>query len=605
MKNFIFSVFKFFAAMVLATGLFVGFLFLLLVAVGSFFSEEKVLVEDGAALVLDLSFNIADAPQAISPFAFIEDALGDGRPPQLNLKKVVHTLDRAAVDERISSLFIKGRLVSENYGSSFSALREVGEAIGRFKASGKPVVAYVVNPSLRDYYLASRADTVLQNPFGLVVLKGLAAKSVFIGKALEKYGIGVQIARVGEFKSAVETFTSDRMSPESVLQMEALLESLWDSILQDIAENRQLDTEQLRDFSERIGIFSATKALESGLVDEIGYFDEALAKLTEIAGYDDEIESFTQVKFFDYAVEVNGWLEGLGGLNQPKIAVIYAEGAIVNGEGDPRRAGGDRIARELRKARQDEGVKAIVLRVNSPGGSALAAEVIGREVVLAGAEKPVVVSMGGYAASGGYWISAGAETIFAEETTITGSIGVFALLPNIGEIADNHGVTFDGVKTSPYADILTLSRPKTPAELAKFQEMVDWIYAEFVNKVAEGRDLRPEEVEKIASGRVWTGIDALEVGLVDQIGGLDNAINEAAALAGLGENWRLVEMPEESEKNKFFRMIMEGGRKRKPLSSHDPLSGIMRLMREEWNALSAFNDPQGIYARLPLDLFLN
>ncbi len=605
MKKFIFSVFKFFGAMFLATGLFVVFLFLLLVAVGSFFSEERVLVEEGAALVLDISFNIADAPQAISPFAWFEEAFGDGKPPQLNLKRVVSALDRAAGDERISSLFIKGRLISENYGSSFSALREVGEAIGRFKDSGKPVVAYVVNPSLRDYYLASRAGTVMQNPFGLMILKGLAANPVFIGKALEKYGIGVQIARVGEFKSAVETFTSDRMSPASVLQTEALLESLWDSILQDIAENRQLDTEQLRDLSDTIGIFSATKALESGLVDEVGYFDEVLAKLMEIAGYDDAIESFTQVKFFDYAVQENDWLEGFGELNQPKIAVIYAEGAIVDGEGDPRRAGGDRIARELRKARQDEEVKAIVLRVNSPGGSALAAEVIEREVALAGVEKPVVVSMGGYAASGGYWISAGAETIFAEETTITGSIGVFGLLPNIRKIANDHGITFDGVKTSPYADILTLSRPKTPAELAKFQEMVDWIYAEFVNKVAKGRDLRPEEVEKIASGRVWTGIDALEVGLVDQIGGLDNAINEAAALAGLGENWRLVEMPEESEKNKFFRKIMEGGRKREPLSSHDPISGILRMMREEWNSLSAFNDPQGIYARLPLELFLD
>ncbi len=591
--------------MVLATGLFVGFVLLLLVVAGSFFSEEEVLVKDGSALVLDLSFNIADSPSVVSPFAWIEDALDDGRPPQLNLKKVVDTLDRAAGDERISSLFIKGQLISENYGSSFSALREVGEAIERFRDAGKPVVAYVVNPSLRDYYLASKADTVVQNPFGLVILKGLAANPVFIGNALKKYGIGVQVSRVGEFKSAVETFTSDRMSPESVLQMEVLLDSLWDSILLDIAENRQLDPEQLRHFSDTIGIFPASRALESGLVDEIGYFDEVLTKLTDISDYDDDIESFTQVRFFDYAAEANDWLEAFGGLSQPKIAVVYAEGAIVDGEGDSQKVGGDRIARELRKARLDEEVKAIVLRVNSPGGSAQAAEVIEREVALAGAEKPVVVSMGGYAASGGYWISAGAETIFAEETTITGSIGVFGLLPNIKEIANDHGVTFDGVKTSPYADILTLSRPKTPSELAKFQDLAEWVYIEFIEKVAEGRNLAPEEVEKIAGGRVWTGIDALEVGLVDQIGGLDNAINEAAALAGLGDDWSLLEMPEESERNKLFRMIIEGGRKKEPLTSQDPITGIMRMMREEWTSLSAFNDPQGIYARLPLDLFLN
>lgn len=602
MKNFILSVFKFFAAMILAAGLFLFVMFLMLVAAGTFLSEEEALIKDGSALVLDLSFNIADSPRSVSPMKLVEDALDEGRPPQVHLKKVVDTLDRAAGDERISSLFLHGSLVSDNYGSSFSALREVSAAIKRFKGAGKLVVAYLDDPSLRDYYLMSAADTVVLNPYGFVILKGLAANPVFFGNAFKKYGVGVQVSRVGEFKSAVETFTRDSMSPESALQMEVLLESLWGSILQDIAEDRQLELEQLRHLSDTVAVFSAEKALEAGLVDELGYFDEVLAKLTEIADYDEEEESFTQVKFFDYAKEANDWVVNIAENGSPKIAVVYVEGVIVGGEGDPQRAGGNRLSRELRKARNDEEVKAIVLRVNSPGGSAQAAEVIEREVALAGAEKPVVVSMGGYAASGGYWISARAKKIFAEETTITGSIGVFGLIPNIEKIANEHGVTFDGVKTSPFADIMTISRPKSPAEMGKIQEFTDWFYEQFIEKVAKGRDLSPAEVEKIASGRVWTGIDAFEVGLVDQIGGLDDAINEAAALAGLGDNWRLMQMPEESEMDKLLRMIIEEGRKSKPLSRLDPVSQIGRLVREEWRLLDAFNDPLGIYARLPFDI---
>ncbi len=588
--------------MFLATGLFVFAMFIFLVAAGSFLSEEAVVVKDGAALILDLSFNISDSPRMVSPAQWLEDSLEQGRPPQLHLKKVIDSLDRAAEDDRVSSLFIKGSLISDNYGSSFSALQEVRAAIERFRGSGKPVIAYLVNPTLRDYFLTSAAETMILNPYGLVQLKGLAANPVFFGNALKKYGVGVQVYKVGDFKSAVERFTSDRMSPASVLQMEVLLGSLWETILQDVAENRRLEIEELRDLSDTVAVFDAEKALESGLVDELGYLDEVITKLTGIAGYDEAVESFTQVKFIDYVGEDNGWAKQLVKGSTPQIAVVYAEGVIVNGEGNPQRAGGDRLARELRKARNDEEVKAIVLRVNSPGGSALAAEIIEHEVMLAGKEKPVVVSMGGYAASGGYWISANAETIFAEEMTITGSIGVFGIAPNIQKIANDHGVTFDGVKTSPYADIFTFARPKSPEELAKFQVLADWIYEKFVGKVADGRGLTVEQVGEIAGGRVWTGKDALEIGLVDEIGGLNEAVREAAALAGLGENWRVVQMPEESDMDRLLRLLLEGGRKSEPLSSHDPLSSVTRLMREEWALLKTFNDPQGIYAQLPFNL---
>ena len=287
-----------------------------------------------------------------------------------------------------------------------------------------------------------------------------------------------------------------------------------------------------------------------------------------------------------------------------RIAVVYAEGEIVDGEGDSGDVGGSKFSRELRKLRQDDDVKAIVLRVNSPGGSASAAETIQREVRLAKKVKPVVVSMGAYAASGGYWIAADSDRIFAEPTTVTGSIGVFGVQFDVKKLANDFGVTFDSVKTGKFADAITISRPKTDEELAVFQRMVDWIYGEFVRKVTEGRKLKREFVEEIAQGRVWSGSEAKQLGLVDELGGLDAAVAFAAEKAKLGTNYRLVEFPRQKE---LLEAVQEFLGKIVPENVRAPgiAAKIALRIESELKMLKSFNDPQGVYARLPLNLAIH
>ena len=600
MKNFILKVLQNLLAMFLAFMIFSGMLFFGLLLIGLFFAEKPAIVKEKSALVLDLSFNLADSPQQTSPFQAIQQSLDGSGMPQLNLKAVINTLDCAAEDSRIAGLFITGSFLSDNYGSNFASLREMRDAILRFKKSGKPVKAYMIDPSLRDYYVASTADELILNPFGMVMLKGLGGNLMFLGDAFEKYGIGVQATIVGEYKSALEVFTKNKMSPESREQTQAQLESIWTTILEGISNGREIEMATLRSMSADPAIFNAALALEYGLVDKLAYLDEVLEDLTGIASYDENKESFTQVAFADYVRE--GKTPAAFAINdKPKVAVVYAEGVIVNGEGGMDNVGGDSFARELRKLRKDNDIKAVVLRINSPGGSAVASEIIEREIRLIGSEKPVVVSMGGVAASGGYWIASNAETIFAEKSTITGSIGVFGLYPNIEELANEHGVTFDGVKTSPYADIFTISRPKTEEEMKILGSFAELIYDKFLERVGAGRSMERADVHKVARGRVWTGEQAREIGLVDKTGGLEDAIDEAAALAELGSDYDVVQVPEEADVAEILEKILSGGQG-DPVSRTDPVSQVLSRIQEEMPLLKTLNDPKGVYARLPYSL---
>lgn len=601
MKKFILKVLQNLLAMFLAFMLFSGILFFGLVLIGLLFAEKPAIVKEKSALVLDLSFNLSDSPRQASPLQAIQQGLEGTGTPQLHLKAVVDAIDRAAEDTRITGLFITGSFLSENYGSNFASLREMRDAILRFRKSGKPVTAYMVDPSLRDYYVASTADNLVLNPFGLVMLKGLAANLMFLGDAFEKYGIGVQTTIVGEYKSALEIFTRNKMSSENREQTRAELESLWTTILEGISENRGIDMAELRKMSADPAVFNAQQALEYGLVDELAYLDEVLDGLADITAYDENKESFSQVAFADYVNDAKFSANTFQLDDKPKVAVIYAEGVIVTGEGGLDNVGSDSFARELRKLRKDDDVKAVVLRVNSPGGSAVAAEIIEREIRLIGEEKPVVVSMGGVAASGGYWISSHAETIFAEKSTITGSIGVFGFYPNLEELANEHGVTFDGVKTSPYADIFTISRPKTSEEIKILGAFAEQIYDEFLKRVGEGRDMERDEVHKVARGRVWTGEQAIEIGLVDKIGGLAAAIDEAAALAELGGDYDVVQFPEEEDMAQIFEKLLSGSGG-KPVSRQDPVSKAFTRLQREFPLAQTFNDPQGVYARLPYSI---
>lgn len=605
MKNFFTSMLgALVALLIFSVGcvlLFIGF-FAAMAAMGG---REKATpsFDRGSYLVFDLSTNIADAPAPVDLGPF------EGKNESLQLRTVTRALRAAAKDDRIGGIFITGELTPSAFGSGFAALKEVREALEAFKATGKPVTAYLTFATTKSYYLASAASDLAIDPYGVILMPGLASEPMFFASAFEKYGIGVQVTRVGKYKSAVEPFTRKEMSPENREELQKLLGDLWTHLLADIGPSRNLTPEKLQATVDAEGMIRAPVAREVGIVDRVAYRDEIYDALKAKTGRGGTKEPFKQVTLVDYAKHTKDSAdtprrEGDAGKPSGKsgrIAIVYAEGEIVDGEGDPDEVGGTRFSRNLRKLRQDENVKAVVLRVNSPGGSAAASEVIQREIRLLKKVKPVIISMGTYAASGGYWISTYGDRIYAEPTTITGSIGVFGIQFDVKKLANNVGITFDSVKTGKFADALTISRPKTPEELAVLQRMVDWIYGEFVAKVAEGRKLDPARVEEIAQGRVWSGVEAKAIGLVDELGGLDDAIAYAAERAGIAGNYRLVEYPRQKELLEAISDLLEGVTPKQAHSSS--LSArIMAKIEEDLKMLRAFNDPNGIYARLPVSL---
>ena len=560
--------------------------------------------ERGSFLVFDLGSNISDAPPPVDLGMF------GGRNDTLQLRTVTRAIKSAAQDGRIAGIFITGDLSSSAFGSGYAALKEVRDALEAFKQSGKPIHAYLTFATTKTYYLASTANELALDPFGVILLPGLSSEPMFFAGAFEEYGVNVQVTRVGKYKAAVEPFTRRDMSPENREEVQKLLNDLWGGILADIGPSRNLTPAAIQATIDEEGMIRPEVA-KNGFVDRIAYRDEVYDVLKAKTGRAGSKEPFKQVTIADYAkvakdiADAPKPSQGLAAMapGKERIAVVYAEGEIVDGEGEPDEIGGTRFSRELRKLRQDASIKAVVLRVNSPGGSASASEVIQREVRLLKKVKPVIISMGNYAASGGYWISAYGDRIFAEPTTITGSIGVFGIQFDVKKLANDFGITFDAVKTGKFADALTITRPKTPEELAVLQRMVDWIYREFIAKVAEGRSLAPADVEEIAQGRVWSGAEALKLGLVDELGGLDAAIAHAAEKAGLSGNYRLVEFPRQKELLEAIQDLIE--HTAPGIAKSRDLGGRMiERLESEWRTLRSFNDPHGIYARLPLSVHL-
>jgi protease-4 len=419
----------------------------------------------------------------------------------------------------------------------------------------------------------------------------------------------VQVSRVGQFKGYVEPFTRRDLSPENREQMTRLLTDVWSELRDTIAEARGLDPTALQAMVDEGTAFYPQRALEHRLVDRLAYRDEIVGELKQVTGRTAGRDTFKQVALPAYIRQLNLVESGheeapaTNGDSDGRVAIVYAEGAIVDGEGRIGEVGGETYAREIRRLRGDPHVKAIVLRVNSPGGAVTASEHIQRELRLAQKSKPVVVSMGTYAASGGYWISAYADRIYAEPTTITGSIGVFAVFFNIQELGNNLGFTWDTVKTGEYADALTIARPKTPAEMALVQGFVDWTYDNFINKVAEARRLPPATVEEIAQGRVWSGAAAKELGLVDEVGGLADAVAHAAERAGLRSSFRITEFPQHKE---LSQVIAEALGRIQPTTARSRITQeILRRAEEPLELFQQFNDPRGVYARLPFDFRIN
>ncbi len=575
--------------------------FFLLIGVLASIGETPVVeVQSDSVLVLDLNTNIQDAPPLSDFEAVLQEALSGEPQPTTHLLQVIDSIHLAADDDAISALLLHGSLQARGYGSGLAAISEVRQAIETFKRSGKPVYAYLVSPTQKDYYLNTVADEIWINPFGTVSLNGLASTAPFLGSALEKYGIGVQTTRVGDYKSAVELFTRSSMSDADREQMTVLLTDLWHSLLSQISTARDIDFTALQQLSAEEAFFTAETAQAAQLVDRIGYLDELIDHLARTYHPAASDHTFRQIDLLDYAY-TNGLDLSTSVKEGERIAVVYAEGDIIDGGKYPGYVGGDWLAAELRRIRQDDAIKAVVLRVNSPGGSAVASEVIQRETRLLAEQKPLIVSMGSYAASGGYWISAYAETIYAQPYTITGSIGVFGLVFNIEEAAAGFEVHFDGVKTSPFADIYSSSRPRTEREMALIQRFTDEIYDAFIEKVAEGRELANADVRELAQGRVWSGLSAEQLALVDQIGGLNEAIAEATQLAGLDEPV-IEQVPGPTNFAETFAKWFEDTGTPPVVQAPAPLNAIHSHMETLTRTIRALNDPRNVYARMPYGL---
>jgi protease-4 len=602
---------------------------------GAIASGTPTTVREKSILVIDLDRPLSDAPARPERRSAIDDALSPGE-DALPLRSAIIALDSAANDDRISGVLIRGNVSASGYQSGYAALRELRAAITGFRTkSKKPVHAYLVNPDTRDYYVASTATTVTLDPFGSLMLPGMSAEQVFFAGLFEKYGIGVQVSRVGRFKAAVEPFTRQDMSPESREQTRSYLGDMWTEVKRGIAESRGVDTVALQTIVDAQGIILPADAKAARLVDRVAYFDEVLTDLERIAGVrpagTDSATSkdagrgqrdggdgrdaasdrprLPQIAMEDYAPVVTARSRGIG--SEQAVAIVYAEGDIVDGQGGPGMIGGDALARELRRVRTDPKIKAMVLRVNSPGGSAGASETIRREIALISRTKPVVVSMGTVAASGGYWISTASSRVFAEPNTITGSIGVFSLIPNVRTLANRQGVTFDTVKTGRFADIYTITRPRTPDEMAVLQRSVDAIYDAFIERVATSRKLTPDSVRTIAEGRVWSGADAMRIGLVDSMGGLDAALRSAVAQAKITGDYAVREFPRARSTTDLLSDLL--GSSPEPVASvttkaaglftgNDAANGFARDIVRELSVLVTYNDPRAVYARMPFIL---
>jgi len=590
MKDFFKSFFATLLALMVAGGLAFVLFFGLLAVLGS---SGKPTVPGKAVLVFDLDTSLSDGERDTEPGEALSEAMGGGGARSQVLPVAIEALDRAASDSRITALFLTGNL----QGAGPAQLRELREAIQRFKAK-KPVLAYNLGWSKRDYYLAAGATTVFINPFGEMEVNGLASEPMFFGEAFKKYGVEVQVTRVGKYKSAVEPFITDRMSDPNREQIQMLLDDIWGEWKDTVAKDRKKQPADLQAMADERGLIEAEDAKKLGLVDRIAPYDEVLDELKKLAGKQAKDKDFPQITLATYA-----GIPGEAKTGKTRIAVLVAEGEIVDGEGKSSQIGGERLSRELRRLRLDERVKAVVLRVNSPGGSASASELIQREVVLTKKVKPLVVSMGHLAASGGYWISTYGDRIFAEPTTITGSIGVFGLLPNVKKLANGHGITWDSVQTAKLANPMTLTRPKNDLELNRIQSVVDHIYEQFVAKVADSRKMKKEAVHEIAQGRVWSGREAVKLGLVDEIGGLGAALKHAAKMAKAENDFYVAGPEREPDALKDLLRNLGQGKSRK-LAKPGPVDALAEAFKLQLERVSALNDPRGVYARLAFEIDL-
>lgn len=588
MKSFL----KYFSASFLASIIaFIVVILILIGIIGSMVNQEKVVnVKPNSVLQITLDAPIMDqAPN--NPLENF-DPVGMSSNSGMSLKKLLNNIQKASADDNIKGIF----LYLDNVSAGAATVSEIRKQLQAFKDSNKFVVAFGNFYSQKAYYLATVADKVYVNPEGMAGLTGLASQVMFFKKTLEKMGVEPQVIRHGKYKSAVEPFLDNKMSEANREQISAYLGSLWIEMLEKVAESRGLSVEELQKMADEMEITTVDQAVEANLVDGARYYDQVIDELkakTEVADKDD----LEMVKLKDYmhSPDMNG---NKLMSSMDKIAVVYAQGEIGSGKGSTVEIGTENVAKAIRKARKDDKIKAIVLRVNSPGGSALTSEVILREVELTKGVKPIVASMGDVAASGGYYISCLADTIVASPNTITGSIGVFGLLFQAQElIQEKIGINVEVVKTAEHADFGSMFRPLTIKERAIIKKSIEDIYTTFITHVAKGRDMSVEAVDEVGQGRVWSGRDAKELGLVDVLGGLNDAIGIAAEMAG-SKDYIVKEYPKQKDP---LQQILED------FGANASVENILlnnKQLSPYFKHLKSLSNMKDIQMRLPYDIII-
>ncbi|SHJ77097.1 protease-4 [Hymenobacter daecheongensis DSM 21074] len=572
------------------TGIFLlgvlGFVLLVGITAVAISSDKTAVVAKNSVLEIKLNKPVAERESRESI-----GALFSNQADNIGLEQIRATIRRAKTDDDIRGIFLNVELVQAGRAS----LEEIRDALLDFKKSGKFIVSYADAQSEGSYYLASVANKIYLNPQGTLEFNGASSETMYFKGLFEKAGIEPQIFRVGSFKSAVEPFFRDSMSDSARLQTSSFLNSLNDFMLAHVAESRGIAPARLKVINDSTLVHNADDAKRLGLVTDLGYYDQALDYMKGKLGVD-KSKKLSLIDLDDY--EKSDDAEGSTSGN--RIAVIYAEGDIVTGKGGNSSIGSTRFAEALRQARLDDKVKAVVLRVNSPGGSSLASDIIYREVALTKKVKPIICSMSDVAASGGYMIAMACDTIVAQPSTITGSIGVFGVLPNIQPLLrDKLGITTDRVNTGKFSDFPTITRPLSAFEKQQFQNEVNRIYADFTTKAAQGRHMPVERLRRFASGRVWSGTEAKQRGLVDVLGSFDDAMRIAARRANLEpDDYRIQRLPRQKT---MVENLFSGFNEELRLRLVQQEMGPLYPVYEQYKKLSTM---QGVQARLPFEMMI-
>jgi protease IV len=557
------------------------------------FKDQAVTIKSQSLLLLKLDSRIVER-KSNNPFEDFE-LPGIKTSTTTGLNQILSCIEKAKTDDRIKGVFLELSDISAGYAT----VEEIRNALIDFKTSGKFIYTYSDMISQKAYYLATVSDSLILNPMGIFDFRGLNAEHSFYKKALDKFGIEMQVVRGknNKFKSAVEPYMFDKMSDASREQTSVYLNSIWNHVLKGISEKRAISVDSLKKYADEVMTFQKVdKALKYKFFDNLKYKDQVLddfRKLTGL-GVNDEIPVVPVGEYDKVPKAIDPT-----GLPKDRIAIVYAEGEIDGGIDGAYQIDSKEVSKGIREARTDSSVKAIVFRVNSPGGSAYGSEVIWREVILAQKVKPVIVSMGDYAASGGYYIACGADAILANPTTITGSIGVFGTIPNLsGLLSDKIGITFDNVSTNEHSDMPSITRKMTPFEQNLMQSYVESIYEKFVSHVANGRKKSTTFVDSIGQGRVWSGENGKLNGLVDEFGGLNDAVKLAASKAKI-EHYRIKELPKQKD---TFEELMKNFSTR---IQNSILQSKMGQSYHLWENFSRESRANGIYARMPYNLEIN